>query len=309
MINIQKNVPIAKHTTFRIGGPAKYFVEVNSTKELKEALNYAKSNKLDFFLLGGGSNLLVSDEGFSGLIVKVKLNDLKIVENSVEAGSGVALAKVVNSSINENLSGMEWAAGIPGTVGGAVRGNAGAYGKTTGDVVESVRVLFIENMEIKNISSNKCKFCYRGSIFKKNPDVIILSAKFNLKKGDKEKSQQEIKERIMQRISGQPKGVGSAGSFFLNPVVADEKLREEFERDTGKKPKDEKLPAGWFIARAGLQGKKIGGAMVSEEHANYIVNTGDATAEDVMILASMIKQKIRSDFGVQLTEEVQMLGF
>ncbi|MFC1756372.1 UDP-N-acetylmuramate dehydrogenase [Patescibacteria group bacterium] len=309
MINIQKNVPLAQYTTFRIGGSAKYFVEANNIEELKEALDHAKSNNLDFFVMGGGSNLLVSDKGFPGLIIKVKLNDFRIVGNSVEAESGVALAKVVNSSIGENLSGMEWAAGIPGTVGGAVRGNAGAYGKTTGDVAENVKALFLENMEIREMDNKDCKFCYRGSFFKKNSDVIILSARFNLEKGNMEKSQQEIKERIMQRISGQPKGVGNAGSFFLNPVVNDKKLRDEFEKDTGKKPKDEKLPAGWFVAKTGLQGKKIGGAMVSEEHANYIVNTSDATAEDVMILASSIKQKVRDDFGVQLTEEVQMLGF
>jgi UDP-N-acetylmuramate dehydrogenase len=130
-----------------------------------------------------------------------------------------------------------------------------------------------------------------------------------LQTGDKEKIQKEIKETIEKRISVQPQGFSSAGSFFLNPVVTDEKLRQEFEKETGAKCKDNKIPAGWLIDQVGLRGKKIGGAMISEKHANFIVNTGNATAEDVIMLASIIKQKVRTKFGVQLVEEVKFLGF
>lgn len=309
MLNIQKNISLSKYTTFRIGGPARFFVEISTEDELKEALDYAKNNKLNFFILGGGSNLLVSDKGFDGLVIKMKLNDFKIVSTNVEAGSGVALAKLVNSSIAEGLTGMEWAAGIPGTIGGAVRGNAGAFGKAIEDVVDSVKILDTINLQITTYSKNDCCFGYRSSIFKQNKNLVILSAVFKLQKGEREKSQQEVKEIIMKRISGQPQGMGSAGSFFMNPIVTDEKLRADFEKDTGKKCKDDKLPAGWLIDQMDLRGKKIGGAMVSHEHSNYIVNTGNATAEDVIMLVSIIKQQVRNKFGVQLMEEVQYLGF
>lgn len=312
MLNIQKNISLAKHTTFRIGGPARFFVEVKSENELVEALKYAKDNKLNFFILGGGSNVLVSDKGFDGIVIKCRIMDyeLKIVEDGgiIEAGSGVPLSKVVRESINSGLGGLEWAAGIPGTIGGAVRGNARAFGRDIGMTVESVKAVDINNMQVNDYSNSVCEFKYFGSMFKKNPNLIIIAVRIRLMKGAKEKSQNEAAEIIKKRISMQPHE-SSPGSFFLNPIVSDRKLRSEFEKDTGKIPKDEKLPAGWLIDRVGLLGKKIGGAMVSEKHANFIINTGAATAEDVIILASYVKQQVRDKFGVELQEEVQYVGF
>lgn len=309
MLNIQQNVPLSKYTTFRIGGPARFFVEVKSEEELIEALKYAKVNNLEFFILGGGSNLLVSDKGFKGIVIKIMLNSCFIIHNSsIKCGSGVPLARVVNESANHGLQGMEWAAGIPGTVGGAVRGNARAFGKDIGTVVESVSVLDVNDLKFKIFTNEKCKFRYWGSIFKNNPNLIILSAVFELQIGNKEKSRNKVQEIIAKRFAAQPQK-SSPGSFFLNPIVKDQKLRKEFEHDCGIKCKNEKLPAGWLIDQAGLRGKKTGGAMVSEEHANFIVNTGQATAEDVIMLASIIKQQVRDKFGVELQEEVQYLGF
>lgn len=319
MINIQENIPLAQYTTFRIGGPAKYFVEINTEEELLEALKYAKENNLEFFVLGGGSNLLVSDKGFDGLAIKMKLNNFKIDINNgeIEAGAGVPLAKVVRDSAEDSLSGMEWAAGIPGTVGGAVRGNAGAFNGDISGAVSSVRILDIsavlsgdtEESGIKNYELSDCQFGYRDSIFKHNKNLIILSAVLKLQKGIKEESQKKIQEIIQKRISVQPQGMASAGSFFVNPVVKNEELIEDFEKESGKKSKEGKVPAPWIIERADLKGKKMGGAMVSEVHANYIVNTGNATAEDVIMLASYVKQQVRDKFGVELKEEVQYLGF
>jgi UDP-N-acetylmuramate dehydrogenase len=309
MVEIQENVLMKNYTTFRIGGPAKFFVEAGNEEELIEALNYAKNNKLPFFILGGGSNLLVSDKGFDGLVIKVNSRQFTIHGDELGASAGVPLALVVNKSAENNLTGMEWAAGIPGTVGGAVRGNARAYGKNTGTVIESVRMLDVNNMEISNFSNAQCEFSYWGSVFKKNSNLIILSVRFKLQSGNKKESQSKIKEIIARRIAGQPKVMASAGSFFLNPVVTDEKLRAEFQKDTGKVPKDEKLPAGWLIGQTELRGKKIGGAMLSEEHANFIVNTGNATAEDIIMLVSIIKQQVRNKFGIELVEETQYLGF
>lgn len=311
MINIQKNIPLANYTTFRIGGPAKFFVEVKSEEELFEALQYAKNNSLEFFILGGGSNLLVSDKGFDGIAIKNLIINykLQITQSSIEASAGVPLAMVVSLSAQNELAGMEWAAGIPGTVGGAVRGNARAYGKNTGMAIENIKALDVDGMKIKNFNKEDCKFEYWGSVFKINPNLIILSAIFKLEPGNKDESQKIIKDTITKRIAAQPQGVGNPGSFFLNPLVADEKLRKEFERDRGIKCRGDNLPAGWIIEQAGLKGKKIGGAMVSEKHANFIVNTGEASAEDVIILVSLIKQQVRDKFEIELQGEVQYLGF
>ncbi|HEX7586333.1 MAG TPA: UDP-N-acetylmuramate dehydrogenase [Patescibacteria group bacterium] len=309
MINIQQNIPLSKYTTFRIGGPAKHFVEVATIDELKEALDFAKKNNLDFFVLGGGSNILVSDAGFSGLVIKIKLNDIKLEGKKMEIGTGVFLAKAVRDSIENNFSGMEWATGIPGTLGGAVRGNAGAYGGEIKDMVESVKVLDTEKMEIKIFQNAECDFRYRHSMFKHSPKLVIVSAVLKLKKGNKENVQKKAQEIIAQRIKKLPQGAPSAGSFFINPVVTNEKLIKEFEEEKGVKSKAGKVPAGWLIEKADLKGKNIGGAVVNEIQTNYILNTGNATAEDVVMLASFIKQQVRDKFGVELMEEVQFIGF
>jgi len=207
------------------------------------------------------------------------------------------------------LSGMEWAAGIPGTLGGAVRGNARAFGDDMASVTESVEFLDVSNMQIKNFKKEQCEFNYWGSIFKKDPNLIVLSAKIKLQSGNKEEIAQKNREIINKRINAQPQGSPSAGSFFLNPVVTDEKLRKEFEQEKGIKCIDGKIPAGWLIDQIGFRGKKVGGAMISEKHGNFLVNAGGATAEDIIMLSSIIKQKIRQKFNIQLESEVKLVGF
>jgi UDP-N-acetylmuramate dehydrogenase len=311
MLNIQKNIILANHTSFRIGGPAKFFAEVNNTQELEEALKYAKENNLPYFILGGGSNILASDKGFDGLVIKIKMSQIKIEKssNTVEAEAGVPLARVVNSTVAESMTGMEWAAGIPGTIGGAVRGNAGAYGGEAGDAIESVKVFDVETGAYKEFSKEECQFSYRESIFKKNKNLIIVSVKIKLAPGNKEESMEKIKVIIPKRISLQTPGTTSAGSYFVNPVTDKKELIEEFEKEKGAKSKGGKVPAAWLIERADLKGKKIGGAMVSEANSIYFLNTGGATAENVIMLSSIVKQQVRDKFGVQLKEEVEMLGF
>jgi UDP-N-acetylmuramate dehydrogenase len=333
-INIQKKVPLAPYTTFKIGGPAKFFVEVESEAEILEALKFAQEKKMPVFVLGGGSNVLVSDKGFNGLVIKIQNTLYKIHYTKIDCGAGCALSKIVSESVKAGLTGFEWAAGIPGTVGGAVRGNAGAYGGTMGDIVESVSALDISNFQfpisnknpnVKIPMSNKiqntkskntfllrsedCKFAYRDSIFRQNPNLIILSVELKLKKGNKAESDKKIQEILAKRKEKQPMEFPSPGSFFKNPIVKDKELIRQFETDTGQKIRDDKIPAPWLIEEVGLKGKKIGGAMVSEKHANFIVNTGNATAEDVIMLTAIIKTKVRNKFGIQLQEEVQMVGF
>jgi UDP-N-acetylmuramate dehydrogenase len=308
-MKICENVKLAPYTTFKIGGAADFFVEAEDERDILEALDFAQKKNLPVFVLGGGSNILVSDKGFEGLVIKISNFKFQISNLRIICDSGCQLSTIVNESVRAGLAGLEWAAGIPGTIGGAVRGNAGAYGGTMAEVVESISVLDGKDLRFKAYNLRKCKFEYRNSIFKQNPNLIILSVKLKLKKGDKAKSQERIKEILAKRKEKQPMDFPSPGSFFKNPVVKNKKLIREFEIDTGQKIKDKKIPAPYLIERAELKGKKIGGAMVSEKHANFIVNTGKATADNVLTLVAMAKTRVRNKYGIQLEEEVQYVGF
>ncbi len=315
-ITIQKNILLSKYTSFKIGGLAKYFCVAENFGEIKEALDYAGENKLDTFILGGGSNLLISDKGFDGLIVKIQDIRYKIqTDNKIFVGSGMSLTKLILESVKDNLTGLETMVGIPGTVGGAIVNNAGAFGKCIGDVVESVEILKIKklkNWEIKKLGNKECQFSYRNSIFKKEKKYIILNAVLKLEEGDQEKGKKIITKILGSRREKQPLEYSSAGSVFKNPIIDDShlaKLKKEFP-ELNKVVKSNIIPAGWIIEQIkGLKGKKIGGAMISEKHCNFIVNMGDAKAEDVIMLVSLIKQKVRSRFGIQLKEEVEYVGF
>jgi len=200
-------------------------------------------------------------------------------------------------------------AGIPGSFGGAIRGNAGAFGTEIGNVITSVKGYVRDIGMVKEYSRKECGFAYRMSLFKKNPDLIILSAEIKLTPGDKNELGKIIDDTVRKREAKHPQSALCAGSFFMNPVVKDEKLREEFQKDTGMVSRDNKLPAGWLIDHVGLRGKRIGGVLVSDRHPNYLVNTGNATAEDVITLASLIKTRVRDELRVRLKEEVQFVGF
>jgi len=202
MIEIKENLPLAPLTTFKIGGVARYFVEVKDKNELLEVFDFVSKKNLKYFILGGGSNLLISDKGFDGVVIKIRLAEFNVdkKQNIFIVGSGVPLAKIVKESATESMSGMEWAAGIPGTVGGAIRGNARAFGKDTGSVIESVEVLDVKDLKIKNFKNNEFEFSYWGSIFKKKENLVILSAKIKLESGDKNKSQEEITNIIKKRM-------------------------------------------------------------------------------------------------------------
>ena len=344
MLNIQKNIKLADYSTFRIGGPAKEFVIVKSENELLEAINYTKENNLKFFILGGGSNVLFDDEGFDGLIVKIRNTKHQIFTSSVDGldteincDAGLLLSETVNIARDNNLSGLEWAAGIPGTIGGAVFGNTGAFGSDMSYVVSEIKVLDIkevlsqrlirlwrknsnflsrrpageiqsDSLKLKVFSGGNCKFGYRDSIFKKNPNLIIISAKIKLEKKNRQEIENKMKEILKKRLEKQPKGF-SSGSFFVNPIVFDKKLKEKFEAENGAKCRDNKVPAGWLIDRAGLRGKKVERAMVSEKHANFIINDGSATSKDIVMLADIIKQEVKNKFGVELKEEVKYVSY
>lgn len=319
-MKIQENIALAPYTTFKIGGPARFFCEAKSEDEILGALEFAREKDLPVFVLGGGSNVLVADKGFNGLVIKI-LNTQYIIHNTqIECGAGVALGKVVNESIKAGLTGLEWAIGVPGTVAGAARGNAGCFGGEMSDLVKEIGVIDLNDFSRKKLNNKDCEFDYRDSIFKRNKKFLITKVIFELAEGNTGESRKKIAEISKKRKEVQPVGLACPGSFFKNPETNDKNLIRQFETDTGKKVTDHvsgyqytgnkiKIPAPWLIEEVGLKGKKIGGAMVSDKHANFIVNTGKATAEDVVMLAAIIKTKVRNKFGIQLQKEVQMVGF
>jgi len=286
-MKFQNNISLAKYTSFKIGGPAKYFCAVKSKKDLIKAVKKAEELNLPFFILGGGSNVLALDKGFNGLIIKIGSCKLKVENCNLYAEAGTKLEDLVKLSARESLTGLEWAAGVPGTIGGAVYGNAQAFDVKTSDIVKSVEVLDVKTLKIRSLLKKQCQFSSKGSIFKKNKNLIILSVVLKIKKGDKERIQKEIKKHLDFRKQRHPLNFPSAGSVFINKTGRD--------------------PSSFLIEKAGLKGIKKGGVKVSEKHAGFIINTGKAKAKDVFDLIKIIKQKVKSKFGVTLKEEIQII--
>lgn len=306
---LKKNVLMGKYTTFKIGGPAEYFFVAKEKKDLIKAIKTAKKLKLPVFVLGGGSNLLVSDKGFKGLVVKIENKEPIILKskNVVEASTGIDLGKVVDFSINKSLRGLEWAGGLPGTFGGAIRGNAGAFG---GEIKDSIfEVLALDSdFKLKKLSNKQCKFSYRSSIFKEK-NWIVLSSFLKLERGNKKELREIADSRINYRKERHPLEYPNAGSIFKNVAVKD--LSPKFQEEFGDKVKQDPfpiVPTAWLIIGAGLVGKKIGQAQISQKHSNYIVNLGGAKAKDVLKLADFVKRKVKEKYNVNLEMEVQFLG-
>jgi UDP-N-acetylmuramate dehydrogenase len=313
MLEIKENEPLSNHTSFRIGGPARYFVAVKNSEEIQEAIAWAKERDLEFKIIGGGSNLLIADGGFAGLIIRYLGGEVTIENEIIKVGGGVPLVLAMNEVLKAGLSGLEWAIGIPGTVGGAICNNAGAYGGEMSQCVSRVKVLF--DGEIKEIDNNDCGFGYRESFFKSGKlKGIILSAELQLKQvsADELARLKEIMQiNLADRLGKSAEG-GSVGSTFRNIILSEEEIRkfkEKFPELPDQFVNYKKIPAAWLIERCDLKGKKIGQAMVSEKHAGKITNLGGATAEDVIMLISVVKQKVRSKFSLQLMEEMEYLGF
>jgi UDP-N-acetylmuramate dehydrogenase len=303
----RENVSLKEFTSFKVGGPAKYFVEVDNKNDLRKALDAARELKLAYYVLSGASNVLVSDNGFDGLVIKLADAKPEIKGNLIKAFAGVKWPKLVIEAINSGLEGLEFSANIPGSVGGSVRGNAGAYGQGVGDFVKDVEILVVNENEIslKTLSKQDCEFAYRESIFKKNPNWIISEAVYELNKSQRPKDEliKEIKKEAATRCAKQPLKYPSAGCTFKNVVYTEDLVKYKDWASNGK------IAAGKFVDEAGLKGKQIGGAKVSEEHANFIINVDNATASDIVQLISLVKTKVRDEFGVQLEEEIVYVGF
>ena len=286
-VKVLVNEPMASHTTFRIGGPADYFVMPETVEELAAVLKLCKEEEIPYFILGNGSNLLVGDKGFRGIVIQLYKNfDGIIIEGTtVTARAGAMLVRVAKESGKAGLTGLEFASGIPGTIGGAMVMNAGAYGGEKKDVVTSVTVLSKEG-EIKKLSNEEMKFRYRGSVIE-DEDYIVLEAVMELKEGNLEEIQARMAELTVQRKTKQPIEFPSAGSTFKRP---------------------EGYFAGKLIQDAGLCGFQVGGAQVSEKHCGFVINAGGATAAEVMQLMKEVSDKVMNEFGVTLEPEVKRIG-
>lgn len=306
---VRENVPLAPFTSFNIGGPARFFATAGNATELREALLFARRKGIPFGILGGGTNLLVSDDGFDGLVIRLALDGVRVSGRSIEADAGVDLTELVKRTAQWGLGGMESLAGIPGLVGGAVRGNAGAYGSCIGEVTETVYALHAESLEILAVDRDDCGFDYRSSRFKRDPRLIVVSALLVLSPGDAGEIRHKVESTMAKRAARHLQCEGSAGSFFMNPVVTDPDLIRRFEADKQVRCRDGRIPAGWLIDQAGLRNTRVGAAMVSAQHANYLINTGNAGADEILRLAGLVKLKVREAMGVQLREEVSCLGF
>lgn len=285
--NILFNEPMSRHTTFRVGGAAKCLIKVNNKEQMKKLIPYLHMTGQNFFILGNGSNLLVGDKGYSGILVKLGegMESVTVEGERMKISAGTLLSKAASAARENELTGMEFASGIPGTVGGAIVMNAGAYGGEMKQIVESVEVMNMEG-EILVLDNDTMEFGYRKSVIKSRP-FIVLETVLRLQKGKQEEISSKMEELSRLRREKQPLEYASAGSTFKRP---------------------EGYFAGKLIMDAGLKGFSIGGAKVSEKHCGFIVNSGNATAADIREVIDEVQQCVKAKFGVTLEREVIYLG-
>lgn len=287
---VLKDESMRNHTSFKIGGLADYFVIVQEIEELKFVLELSAKYDIPLTVIGNGTNLLVSDKGIRGIVLKIEISNLKVIRKKDKAeitiSSGYAVGKLANLAYKEELTGLEFLSGIPGSVGGAIRMNAGAYGKEMKDIVISTKYMERDG-KIKKLNLSEHEFAYRSSVFSKMNDVIILETVLEARYGNQEEIKEKIDEYRNKRIATQPLELPNAGSTF--------------------KRKGDIITAK-VIDECGLKGYRIGDAAVSEKHAGFVVNLGNATAQDVLELTDYIKEKVKKEKGIEIELEVLFIG-
>ena len=287
--NVLKNEPMSKHTSLKIGGIADYFIKVKSIDELKNVLEFTNKNKIKTTIIGNGTNLLVKDGGIRGVVIKLELIEFKIKKTAKEVlitvGSGMTLAALAAVALKEEITGLEFLAGIPGTIGGAIRMNAGAYGSEMKDIVVKTRYMTYDG-KIKTLDLDEHEFVYRNSIFSKL-DVIIIDTTISAKKGNKEEIESKMNEYSVSRKNSQPLEYPNAGSTFK---------------------RKEGVITAKVLDECGLKGFNVGDAEVSTKHAGFIVNKGKATAKDFLDLVEYIKKEIKNKTGLDLELEILVVG-
>lgn len=304
MLKITENFPLSQITTLQIGGPARQFVTVTTQEELIEAINLANQNNLPYIVIGGGSNLLVADEGINKLVIKNEIEGITKVVRFLTVKTGTPLQHLVDYSIANNLSGLQNLSGIPGTLGGAIFGNAGAYGQSICDHLREV--VCFDGKQIIALQKDECEFGYRDSIFKKN-HWTILEATFKLDVGKSKDLRKEADEILEKRLIKYPKGIKCPGSFFKNLIA--ERLPKNV---LAKIPKEKivygKLPAGSLLEMVDARGDKLGDIEIASYHANLFINKGKGSTSDFYALAKKYVQKVKQKFGITLEPEVQLIN-
>jgi UDP-N-acetylmuramate dehydrogenase len=304
--------PMAKHTSFRVGGSARLYVVAPSSDAILQAVQAAITLRIPWHVYGGGSNMLVSDDGYEGVIIQAANRGLSIENETVTAEAGAITAMVARRSVDVGLTGFEWAIGVPGTIGGAVYGDAGCYGGEMRDVVESVDAFRLRDARRVRLTNAECQFGYRTSLFKHEPHLIFGCTIRLAKNADIDASKARMQEIMTMRKEKQPLEASSAGCVFKNFEFTDEKeleiLKRELDVPQGMIDKKQ-ISSGWLVEQAGLMGKSVGDVEVSKKHGNFFINKGKARAQDILALISLVKMKIRDDLGIELQEEVQYVGF
>lgn len=285
--------PLAPLTSYKTGGPARYFISAGSADDIVHAVAAARRLGIPYFLIGGGSNLLVSDNGFDGLIIKVDVRGIHLIgRDEIDCGAGEELMALVKFAADHALTGLEFAAGIWGSVGGALYGNAGAFGGEIGSIVKTLTLVDVAG-KVKDVGPEYCRFAYRDSFLKKTREVVAR-ARFSLQSGDQAAIRARVNEILQLRDGKHPNTGMSAGCFFKNIPDPSQPFG--------------KLPAGKLLEEAGAKQLHVGKAKVFEKHANIIVNTGGATSREIRELADMMKQRVRDRFHIELEEEVIQVG-
>ena len=312
--HVKLNEPMSKHTTLKIGGPVDFFLTIDSTEKVAEALKFLDGEGVPYFIVGGGSNMLVHDEGYHGVAIKILDSKFQILDSLVEASAGCITVEIAQKSIAGGLTGFEWGVGVPGTIGGAVRGNAGAMGGEMKDAVEEVEVY--RNGEIEKLGNEECKFGYRDSVFKHEGGVVLrVRLRLRLREPNEMGGMRAALENLQYRNKTQPQGYASIGCIFKNlefgiwNLENDPKfqiLNSRFQIPA-EFIKRGKISVGWLVEQAGMKGVRVGNAQVSERHGNFIVNLGGATANDVIALIAQVKEKVYDRCGVEIEEEIQII--
>lgn len=310
---IREHEPLAPHTVFKIGGPADFYVDTNTAEDLIRALHEAKSRGRPWLVLGAGSNVLVSDAGYRGTAIHPGGGTIQFDGERVKADAAVSMARLVAESLRHGLRGFEWAIGVPGTIGGSVRGNAGCFGSEMKDVLRAIHVLDAATGRAEEWPSRAAGFHYRDSAFKHRPELVVLGVELALIPGDPRDGERLVREYTAHRAKAQDIGSQSAGCIFKNVPwgrsdIDVAKVRRQFP-ELPPSGTVGGISAGFLIDQAGLKGLRMGGAAISGRHGNFFLNRGDALAEDVRRLIEHAKREVLERFGIALEEEIQYIGF
>ena len=305
-MNLGKGVNLKDFSNFNIGGPARDFVQAESFDELVDSVKTAKQVNLPVFILGGGTNILWSDNGYSGVVLQPAFEFIQTDGEYVTAGAGVSMSKLVSHTVSRGMAGLEWAGGLPGSFGGAIFGNAGCFGGEIKDLIVEVVSLDMDTLKLVHRNNEECGFGYRTSIFKSgNTKEVIVQATIELSKGDKILLNKSVEEKISYRALKHPLEYPNIGSIFKNVRVEGlpALIAKEHERVVKTDPFPV-IPAAYLIDKSKLKGLSVGGALISPKHPNFIVNVNDAKASDVVELIGIVKEKVRDKFDIGLEEEV-----